>query len=190
MQCTGIHAGVLTEEGCMRVQPWHKPKHSQRHRGENSSETGGARRGNQRGPQVNDEFVRGLDPDVDVLLFPREDALLASEFPWGGEQLFQEQPPSQEQPKHDDHKDPAGTKAGACSGSGSGGDGGGRGDPGVRRHHGHGHRHRLVVLEGSWGAGKTMARSIVERRAELALPAIPCVKLPPSIVGQYWKVSE
>ena len=49
-------------------------------------------------------------------------------------------------------------------------------------------RKNLVVLEASWGGGKTMARTIVQRRHRLGLEPIPCVTLRSNIVGKYWKV--
>lgn len=50
-------------------------------------------------------------------------------------------------------------------------------------------RRRVVVLESTWNAAKTMYRGIVSVRQEAGLPAIPCVKLE-QVTGQYWRFHE
>lgn len=50
-------------------------------------------------------------------------------------------------------------------------------------------RYRLIVLEASWNYGATMARQIMEWRAEKGLPPLQCIKLS-NIVGKYWRFQE
>lgn len=45
---------------------------------------------------------------------------------------------------------------------------------------------RLVVLEGAWNAGKTMAKQIVDHRNKVGLPPLHCVILT-DVIGEYWR---
>lgn len=106
----------------------------------------------------NDDLISNLDPDTDVLLFPLKEATLVEDFAWEADDATG----AHEEEGEPNHAPPS--SAGAA----------------VRKN--------LVVLEASWGGGKTMARTIVQRRRRLGLEPIPCVTLPSHVVGKYWKV--
>ena len=59
-------------------------------------------------------------------------------------------------------------------------------DCSLKSHSSTNRRRRLVVLEGSWSAAKTMHSKIVSHRQAENLPSIDCALLV-GLVGQYWR---
>jgi hypothetical protein len=113
-------------------------------------------------PEDWQKVVEKLDAENDVLLFPFPTAIPADQFDWqriGRTPLADEKKTTEEEnfPKQGEEDHSTNTKP-----------------------------WRLVVLEASWGYGKTMAQQILDHRKAKNLPPMKSVILT-NITGEYWR---
>lgn len=122
-------------------------------------------------------IAESLDPSRDVILFPYQDSTIATEFPWDA--CHYESPTVNAQSASSSSSSSISEEVPSnvakmievCN---------------SMIPYDKNHRWRLVVLEASWGYGKTMANNIVDHRKAMRLPPVPSVILT-DVTGQYWR---
>jgi hypothetical protein len=108
------------------------------------------------------KVVESLDAENDILLFPYPNSISADEFDW-----YRQQDEEHSLPAADVDETEKGTSSSSL--------------PLNDRK-----RYRLVVLEASWGYGKTMAQQILDHRKAKQLPPMKSIILQ-NILGEYWR---
>ena len=139
-------------------------------------------------------LVASLHPDRDVILFPAEGAILAEDFAWNGPNRVKLNEMDEVLESRTSSRDGIGSVETSVilesSSSVNNTIDDGRktlsenDDPSKRN------KWRLVVLEASWGHGKTIFHQLTAYRKYLNLPPLPCVVLSDLVKGEYWRFHE
>jgi len=164
-KCTGVHVGVLCDEGTFQTAEWEKtpvptvpfpPCNSQYNQSAAASSSGVPETPSPAPLREQwKQTVESLDHTRDVVLFPCDAAQQAETFPWTDcphiSQSSESTTEKNSSPPFDKQQ-----------------------------------RWRLVVLEANWTYGKGMAQQLRQHRAAVGLPPLRFVQLT-DITGQYWK---
>jgi DTW domain-containing protein YfiP len=118
--------------------------------------------------EISQSLIEKLDSENDIILFPYSNAVPAESFPWDGsnESNADSLPSDYSRSMNREEKIVLEEQQAV-----------------TRK------KKRLVVLEASWGYGKTMAQQILDHRKAKGLPPLKSIILT-NVIGEYWRFQE